>query len=141
MTSTLENLNNTGSEFFVGRDLGRPLVTVNLLSGVTRPGVYHVPMKTTLPQLIAYAGGTTSNADTSSITLRRTDLQKYKVLRYDLDHTLTHDGEMPSIEDKDLISIPQQASMDTTLRWVALIAGLASISLSITMTNQILHHP
>ena len=141
MTSTLENLNNTGSEYFVGRDLGRPLVTVNLLNGVTRPGVYHVPIKTNLPQLIAYAGGTTTNADTSEITLRRYDPQKAKVLRFSLDHALTSEGDMPTIEDKDMVSIPQKASLDTTLRWVALIAGFTSIALSISMTNQILRHP
>src|ERR1044072_24873 len=52
MTSTTETYNTSGSEYFVGRDLGRPLITVNLLSGVSRPGVYHIPLKTNLPQLI-----------------------------------------------------------------------------------------
>ncbi len=141
LTSTTESFNNTGAEFFVGRELGRPLVTVNLLSGVARPGVYHVPTKTSLPQLIAYAGGTVTNADINDITIRRLEMQKTQVLTYNLNDVIGGKNELPQIEDRDLVHIKQQPSLDTTLRWVALIAGMASIVFSVSSTNQILHHP
>ena len=67
------------NEFFVGRELGKPLISINLISGVKHPGVYYVPVGTDMAQLLAYAGGATSEAELESVTLRRQLAKKSEV--------------------------------------------------------------
>lgn len=35
-----------GSEYWVGREQGKPLIVVNLVNGVSNPGIYHIPIDT-----------------------------------------------------------------------------------------------
>ena len=136
ITSPLELAISSGSEFFVGRDQGVPLITVNLLNGVTRPGVYHIPTQTSLPQLLAYAGGSLTTADTSDIRVRRVDHQKSLFVRHDLTEIMDENQPFPMMSDKDVVQIKERNNLDSTLRWVAVASGIATTLLSIVIITQ-----
>jgi hypothetical protein len=132
MTSSLNNLiNSSGSEFFVGRIEGKPLITVNLLNGVRQPGVYHVPIQTNLGQLIAFAGGTTDTSDISEVTIRSQTSSNTTTKEIDLKTIITHGETIPVLMDKDMIHIRQESrTIEKTLTYVALISASLGIILS-----------
>ena len=138
VTTPLEAPQTPGSEFFVGKQFGKPLVTVNLISGVSRPGVYHVPVGTDLAQLLAYAGGATGSADLSEISIQRIGAnEKPKLVEVDLDEVFQSTSTIPSVADRDIVHIEQKASLDSTVKWISLFSMVASIGLSLALLNDI----
>jgi len=140
ITSPMDGPLGASSEYFVGRELGKPLITVNLLNGVTRPGVYHIPIQTTLPQIVAYAGGTTALADTTEIHVRRFAQNKVTNLSYDLNAMMKSDQEFPTLNDKDVMQIREHQGMENTLRWVTLIAGVSTTILSLVLARSVIQN-
>lgn len=133
----MDNNPASGSEYFVGRELGKPLITVNLLNGVTHPGVYHVPAQTTLPQLFAYAGGSLITADTSDVRVRRTEHEKSLFIRHDLNTIINENQPFPQMSDKDVVQIREKNNLDTTARWVGIFSGIATTLLSVALFQQV----
>lgn len=129
--------NTLASEYYVGVEYGKPLISVNIVSGVSKPGVYHVPIGTDLAQLMAYAGGSTDRADLEEITVRRSLGQNQEIFVYDLERMLRRPSQMPLLTEGDVVHIPLKSSADKTLTWVNLIAGVVSIGLSIVLINDI----
>lgn len=125
----------SGQEFFVGKELGKPLITISLLNGVTRPGVYHVPAQTSLPQLLAYAGGSLISSDTSEIRIRRVDRDKSLFIREDLNATINENLPFPQMSDKDVVQI-REKNLDYAVRWVVIVSGIATTLLSIALFEQ-----
>lgn len=121
------------NEFFVGKEYGKPLVKVNLVSGVQRPGVYHVPEGTDLAEVVAYAGGTSERADLNDITIVRTVGKQKSYLDVDFERRLTRPGEIPIISNHDIVHIPINRSLDRTMTWVGILSGLASIALAVAV--------
>jgi hypothetical protein len=118
------------SEFFVGRQLGKPLVTVNLLNGVTRPGVYHVPQGTNIAQLIAYAGGAHPKANLAEISIQRNVAKKPQLVEVDLDKIIKSTSSFPEVRDSDVVHIDNDVVLDSTVKWVGLAATISSIAVS-----------
>ena len=127
--------NPPGNEFFVGREYGKPLIKINLISGVQRPGVYHVPTDSDLTEVIAYAGGAHEKANLSDIVLVRQTQNKRSTIEVDLDRYLSRPEGVILVADQDTIHIPVDRSMDRTLNWVAIISGLASIALAVSVID------
>ena len=136
ISSFLGTAPGAGSEFFVGREQGIPLITVNLLNGVTHPGVYHIPAQTSLPQLLAYAGGSLTTADTSEIRIRHFDREKSLFVRHDLDEMMDKNLPFPVMNDRDVVQLAERRNLDTTLRWVAVASGIATTLLSVVIITQ-----
>ena len=131
------SINGNGAEFWVGKDQGKPLITVNLISGVRSPGVYHIPIDTNLTQLLAYAGGTRSNAILSEISIRR-DSGKDIVEHYQYDFDkLNHSGaKMPQLADRDSVEIPESIALEKTSQILAIASGITSLILSIVILSK-----
>ena len=135
------NLSATSArEFYVGRDLGRPLVTVHLMSGVGQPGVYHIPAGTDIAQLIAYAGGATDRALLDETTVRR-DAGKgtYHITELNLEKALKEPTDLFRLQDQDVVVIKQSYNIDKTLQWVSIVSAIASIVLSIYLIDSLKH--
>src|SRR4051812_36025283 len=96
---------NFGSEFFVGRIQGKPLITVYLLSGVHLPGVYHIPIQTDLGELLSYAGGVAETADVGDISIRSKVDKTTSMKHYDLDNIVSGSKPLPVLEENDTIHI------------------------------------
>lgn len=127
---------SAGSEYFVGKELGKPLITVNLLNGVTRPGVYHVPIQTNLPQLIAYAGGALPSVDTSEVRIRRVDREKSLYLERDLDKIIVKNEPFPVLTDKDIVQIRERNNLDGLMKWISLFSAISVTTLSVVLIDQ-----
>jgi len=123
------------NEFFVGKDYGKPLVKVNLISGVHKPGVYHVPVGTDLAEVIAYAGGAVDKADLSEITVVRQSGKERSAMDINLKRQLSRANTFTTIADQDIVHIPVDKSMDRTLTWVTILSGIASIALSVAIID------
>jgi len=133
---TSKQVLSQGNEFFVGREYGKPLVKVNLISGVQKPGVYHVPAGTDLAEVIAYAGGASEKAKLHDITIVRQNGKERSALEVNLERSLSRSTQLPAVNDQDIVHIPVDRSLDRTLTWVSILSGLASIALAVTIIDQ-----
>lgn len=120
----------SGNEFFVGNDLGKPLIAIKLLSGVERPGVYHVPLGTDLSELLSYAGGIKSGAKIDEILVKRNYLGVTKNYEVDLEKILSSTTSVPKMADNDIIYIDSSVKMEQTIRWITIVSGILSIALT-----------
>ena len=125
----------SGYEFYVGQDLGKSLVTVNLVSGVREPGVYHVPFDTDLAQLLAYAGGPVDSSNLDEILVRRNNGEKIQLFSQDLRKSFEDPGPLFVIQDRDMIHIPTRTTFDNSLKWLTLLSTIVSIGLSAALIN------
>lgn len=125
------------NEFFVGRELGKPLVTVNLLSGVARPGVYHIPTGTDLAGLIAYAGGAMDKSDMTEVSLRR--LENGSTTQHDINFQKIANSQkaFPQLANNDVVYIPPRNTLENTITWIALLSSIASVALSVALINDV----
>ncbi len=120
----------SGSEYYVGDSLGKPLIAVKLMSGVERPGVYHVPQGTDLSELISYAGGSHSNAHLDEILVKRNYLGVTKNYEVDLEKILKSTTSVPKLVDNDVVFIDRDANLENTVRWVSIVSGILTIALT-----------
>ena len=124
-------------EYFVGRDLGRPLITVHLLNGVSLPGVYHVPAGTDVAELIAFAGGATAQSDLSGVLVRRPEGRSYKIVEMNLEKSLRDTNDLLRVQDRDVIQIDQKFQAERTLTWVSIVSATATVILTVFMVQDI----
>lgn len=130
-----KQLPSNGNEFFVGKEYGKPLIKVNLISGVQRPGVYHVPLGSDLAEVIAYAGGATDKADLRDITLTRQAEKPKKSIDINLTRELASPDPITRVADQDVIHIAVDRTVDKTMNWVGILSGIASIALAIAVID------
>ncbi|MCB0415095.1 MAG: SLBB domain-containing protein [Bdellovibrionales bacterium] len=138
LPSSLLKSTSLTSEYFVGKELGKPLIQISLLSGVQKPGVYHIPIGTDLGQLIAYAGGKNQKSNFSKVNIYRTTEQGTKrTIVYDFESILEDSQKMPDLRSNDLIYINEdKVTLEKTSQWVSIVAGVLSIALSAALINQ-----
>lgn len=120
-----------GSEYWVGKEEGKPLVIVNIVGGVTYPGLYHVPVDTSIPQVIAYAGGAVKNAEYGDIELRRIKgKDQVEFMEISLKKIMRNTSPMMLVADRDIINIPVSYDLERTATYIGVIAGMTGIILS-----------
>lgn len=123
--------NRGGSEFYVGKDEGKPLITVNVVGGVSSPGVYHVPIDTTMAQLIAVAGGSVSNAELDEITIRRQkNKDQIEIIQVDFEKIISSSGTMPTLSDKDIVDIPVSYFLEKSALITSIVGAVLGIVLA-----------
>ncbi|HEX4923972.1 MAG TPA: SLBB domain-containing protein [Bdellovibrionales bacterium] len=132
LPGTFAGISSSGSEFFVGRIEGKPLITVHLISGVRFPGVYHVPIQTNLAQLFAFAGGTNDNADLGDILIRSQAANGTPTVReVDLKEIVEDNGLVPVLQERDTIVVDTKVDyIGRTAMYVGVIGGVLAVILS-----------
>jgi len=124
------------SEFIVQDHQNQKLITVHLLSGVRKPGLYRVPDRTNLITLLSYSGGISNDSDPEKIILKNQGSKSPKELTLD---DLMVIGHGPVLKNQDIIFIEQEKPIvgsDTRLL-VGLTGSILSIVLfSILIANQ-----
>lgn len=120
---------NSGAEFFVGKIEGKPLIQVNIVSGLKMPGVYHIPVDTSLAELISYAGGAVDGAQLDKINIKG-DSKNMKV--YDF-YTLSNSSQkMPNLNNGDIVQIDvENDSLARTALIVGMTASITAVILSV----------
>lgn len=128
---SMNALSGNGAEYFVGRIEGKPLITVNLLTGVSTPGVYHIPIQTNLSQLMAFAGGAKDTADLGDITIRSQNASGTTVRKIDLEDIFAKNSTIPVLADKDTIIIDTDTDvLGRSMVYIGVIGGFLGIILS-----------
>ncbi|MEQ1876032.1 MAG: SLBB domain-containing protein [Bdellovibrionia bacterium] len=131
LPGNMNALSGNGSEFFVGRIEGKPLITVNLLNGVNSPGVYHIPIQTNLAQLFAFAGGARESADLTEISIRSQNVAGTAVKEIDLEEIIAKNQSIPVLADKDTIMMESETDyFGKTMLYIGIIGGFLGIILS-----------
>ena len=119
-------------EYSVGKQAGRPMITVNLLNGVAIPGVYHIPIDTSMTDLFSYAGGTIESAALDDIVVRRAD---NTVSRVDFQGIMKSGKPIPVLNNQDVVQFKIEKDY---LARTGLILGIVSILASLTLTGLLL---
>lgn len=134
----LHGISSNGSEFFVGRIEGKPLITVHLISGVRFPGVYHVPIQTNLAQLFAFAGGTADNADLRDILIRsQSTAGAVSVRAIDLKEIVEENGAVPVLQERDTVVVDTKVDyIGRTAMYVGVVGGVLAVILSAIAINR-----
>ena len=129
---------NTGREYYAGIGDGKPLITVNIISGVNLPGTYHVPIDTDISELLSYAGGTLPHADLSKVFLRNSVSSKgIESKTYNVSKIMESTEPFPILQDKDLVHIESRTSLDSTLKWLTIFSLIATtVSAVVIIDNQ-----
>ena len=126
----------SGGEFYVGTNRGKRLISVNLLTGVKAPGVYHIPEKTPLPELFAYAGGLLPTADLENVHIRGVNKKsELRVSNLDFNDLIKNSKIIYQVQDKDTILIERNDTFDRTLKWVSLASIIVSIVSAVVVVN------
>lgn len=120
-----------GSDYWVGKSEGKPMITVDLWGGVKSPGVYHLPVDTTITKLIAYAGGPVPDAQLDEVGIRRVKGKDEMVyMEIDLEKLSKSTTNAPLLNDKDVITIPVSRSFERTAQVLSITTALLAIILS-----------
>ena len=129
----------TGSEYMLRNYPDEPLLTIQVLGGVNKPGIYHVPGGTDVVTLMSLTGGIFSTADLSNIVLRKNKAKKITLIDLDKiirdtasDPTQLHNGDVIFVNLKEDTIIPQITKVVT---FASLILGLVVTGLVLSKDN------
>lgn len=92
------------NEYFFNKTDRDVLHPVKIFGSVQKPGLYHLPSKTSLTTLFSISGGVTNDADTEKIIIRRID---GSVIEKDLYKVVAKSDEI-SMQEGDIVYIPKQ---------------------------------
>ncbi|MBI3557052.1 MAG: SLBB domain-containing protein [Deltaproteobacteria bacterium] len=128
---SLTGLKRGQSEYFNTNLDQRLTIQVQVVGGVSAPGIYHIPDTANLLDALSLAGGTNPNSDLAKVHLRRNEGGQYKTVVYDLAQVL-HDTSkpLPALANHDIIMIePQSQAVSNNLALIATIVGIISSGL------------
>lgn len=129
--------NREGNEYFVGKHEGKPLIKVQLLSGVHSPGIYHVPVQTSLVESLAYAGGADDDSDLESVTVRSDHGDGFDIHTYNLKNLMATAAALPTAHEGDIITLPNsQVKLNKVQVWVTIASSVITAILAGTLIHQ-----
>ena len=126
----------TGSEYLLRNYPDEPLLTIQVLGGVTKPGIYHIPKKTDVVTLLSLTGGVFPTADLKNIVLRRHKTKQ--IVQVDLDKVIRDTNNMPiklGNGDVILVNMKEEPISPGTVKvvtFISLIMGVVAVGLSVT---------
>ncbi len=122
-----------GSIFVDGDESMDSLIPVRIFGAVAKAGIHYVPQKIDVVTLISLAGGTTSEAELTKVTIRRTVGGKQEIIKVDLEE----EGADPStgniiLLSNDTVFVPQIRYLisEGVSRTISLITGVAAVVIS-----------
>jgi len=121
---------NQLSEFIYGDEMEQRLVPVFLLGAVRKPGIYHVPPKTSLVTLLSIAGGTEENSLLDEITIRNETENRSETV--DFGKLISQGGKSPVLSGRDTIFVPTEKAMISANTWMAVTVVSALLTAVLT---------
>lgn len=119
----------------------RNLIPVRVMGEINKPGVHYVPRNANLLDLLGLAGGPTTEAEVSKISIRTVRSGKDEVIKVDGDDLFGNTKKplaAPSLFPNDVVYIPTDEPMisDDAARIVTVLGALASMVLSIVIVRR-----
>ena len=132
------NLSRGQAEYFNANKERRFEVTINLVSGVQAPGIYHLPDSTNLLEAISLAGGTVPDADLSKVHVKRTtENGTFQTFQYDLSEIVSEKNvRLPAISDRDTILIETTNRVQNTMLRLAIISIILGVITTAAAVSQ-----
>lgn len=130
--STISEIPNTASHYVLPGSEETLLMKVDLWGEVGRPGVYTIPINTSIISLISSAGGPTDYAKLREVKIVRAypENGEPEIITVSIEQFMnTADAtELPSLEPGDVIYIPEnfRKYFSTSMGMIGSIAGIAS---------------
>lgn len=122
-----------GAEYISGDDFRKPVMKVNLIGAVDKPGVHIVPKDTTMTSLLAYAGGPSKEAEIDEIVIKRKNGKRFDIINYDLEEYV-NDEKMVDVQLRpyDVIHVPQKDHVisDNTFRNLIILSTVLAVVVS-----------
>lgn len=115
------------AEFYSTDTKSGVLIRVNIWGEVSRPGVYFVPVGTTLIDSVSSAGGPLGSADLPEIRLLRSDKQTYVDL-------LSDSGRIP-MQENDMVYVDRSLKADMPLIFGAISTVLSLAAFYLVISN------
>ncbi len=119
------------SEFIYGDEVADKLSPVYLLGSVRKPGLYHVPPKTSLTTLLSIAGGPSEESDIEDITIRNEETQRLD--KVDFKRVIADKGmKSPILNPRDVILVGTRtpAFSNNTVLTLSVLGTLATLVLT-----------
>jgi protein involved in polysaccharide export with SLBB domain len=145
------------SEYIFRSSPKESLISVQLLGGVSRPGIYYVPPSTDLLKLITLAGGSNGSGDMSEILVRKIEPKTWAEIKskavteyqgaYEVDgeKVIKYGGaKQLKLAQDDFVYVPQKSYMVSsdaarTITLVSVVLGIALTAILIDK-NTTSHH-
>ena len=128
------------SEFVLRSYPDQSLISVKLLGGVGKPGVYHLPQGTTLTTAIALAGGFSQRSEYDSVMISNVSQGGFKKL--DIQSLMTIEGRQkdPILQTNDMVLVKEQRNniSPDTVSGIVIIATVVATILSAITIRQVL---
>lgn len=127
----------SASEYSLRNFPDEKLISVRLLGGVNRPGLYHIPVGTDLMTLISLSGGLTQDAKLDDILVKRPS--RKSVLKVDLKEVVASpELPGPALEGQDVVLIRKDEPWvsSNTLASIGLVSSLVGVILSGVLVAQ-----
>ena len=136
-----KDVNTAGgtSEYVYRNDAEEMLVPIFVLGAVSRPGLYHIPVKTDFITLMAIAGGPTRDAIIDDILIKKQ--QTKEVTKVDLEKLIRNkDMKNPLLANNDIVLIRAKEPIISTdtlllLSLIATVMGIGITALSLTRSK------
>ncbi len=119
------------SEYYFRNDSDDILVPVYLIGAVNKPGLYHVPIKSDLVNLLAISGGTTSDAELDSVQIRNRQTNQIKEIDF-VKMIASSTSVAPSLTGNEVVFIPTKTPTfsTNTVSVIGVISGLLGIAMA-----------
>jgi hypothetical protein len=147
MNAESAGLGGKGAEYYSGYYQGAVMIPVMLIGAVGRPGLHYIPTRTSLLKFLVLAGGTSPEAVTDEITIKRLngddtkEQLKEELIKVDGESALAHAGSRgPILQQYDLVNVPYKKPWvsNNTLLVVGLVSTLLGVVVSgIVISNQL----
>jgi hypothetical protein len=125
------------AEYYNTNEDQRLTMKIQLVGGVTSPGVYHFPDNVTLLEALTLAGGTVATADLGKVHVRRFESGETKTFTYNLTDVMSDaKSEVPRLKNHDLVMIEtKDTSTQNNLVLLSTIFGIITSGLLIYVTT------
>lgn len=127
-----QELTSGVSEYYFSSSKEDVLVPVYLMGSVSKPGLYHVPIKSDLITVLSVAGGISPEADPNAIQVKNSVNGKTDQFKLsDLVSEKTK-GFGPQFQGSEIVYVEksQPAVSNNTMLILGLVSGLASLALT-----------
>lgn len=128
LSGTEDTYQSRISEYFYNKSGREILKPVELMGGVAKPGLYHIPAGTSLTRLLSISGGPTPDAEVSEIVIRLAD---GKNVESDLPNIMKTGKEVP-LSGGEIIYVPRKEGLinQETGYSITVIASVVSLFLT-----------
>ncbi len=125
------------SEYYFRNDSDDILIPVYLIGAVNKQGLYHVPIKTDLVNLLAISGGTTAEAELDSVQIKNRQTNQVKTVNFEK-MVAERGAPSPGFTGNEVVFIPSKTPTfsSNTVTVIGVVGALLSMTMALVVINR-----